>query len=56
MTQAFTQAIEAAVRRRPDQWMWMHRRWRHQPGRRPRLHRGSRAERRGPAPEAGTEA
>jgi KDO2-lipid IV(A) lauroyltransferase len=31
MTQAFTQAIEQAVRRQPEQWMWMHRRWRHRP-------------------------
>jgi KDO2-lipid IV(A) lauroyltransferase len=31
MTQAFTKAIEKAVRERPDQWMWMHRRWRRQP-------------------------
>jgi Kdo2-lipid IVA lauroyltransferase/acyltransferase len=31
MTQALTGAIERAVRERPDQWMWMHRRWRRQP-------------------------
>lgn len=31
MTQAFTARIEAAVRRRPDQWLWMHRRWRRRP-------------------------
>ena len=31
MTQAFTKAIEKAIRERPDQWMWMHRRWRRQP-------------------------
>jgi KDO2-lipid IV(A) lauroyltransferase len=31
-TQAFTKAIENAVRERPDLWMWMHRRWRRQPG------------------------
>ncbi|MFW6303390.1 MAG: lysophospholipid acyltransferase family protein [Candidatus Sumerlaeota bacterium] len=31
LTQAYTHEIERAVRRRPDQWMWMHRRWRHQP-------------------------
>ena len=31
MTQAFTKAIEKAVRERHDQWMWMHRRWRRQP-------------------------
>jgi KDO2-lipid IV(A) lauroyltransferase len=31
MTQALTRSIEQAVRRWPDQWAWMHRRWRHQP-------------------------
>jgi len=29
ITQAFTDRIEDIVRRYPDQWMWMHRRWRH---------------------------
>jgi KDO2-lipid IV(A) lauroyltransferase len=27
-TAAFDAAIEGAVRRRPDQWFWVHRRWR----------------------------
>ena len=31
MTQALTRSMEEAVRRWPDQWAWMHRRWRHQP-------------------------
>ncbi|HUT23784.1 MAG TPA: hypothetical protein VM492_05530, partial [Sumerlaeia bacterium] len=31
-TQAFTKAIENAVRERPDLWMWMQQRWRRQPG------------------------
>jgi KDO2-lipid IV(A) lauroyltransferase len=31
VSQAYTNAIEEAVRRRPDQWMWMHRRWRTEP-------------------------
>lgn len=30
-TAAMTQTIEAQVRRRPEQWVWMHRRWRRQP-------------------------
>jgi len=30
-TQAMTAAIEAQVRRVPEQWVWMHRRWRRQP-------------------------
>lgn len=31
ITQSFTDVIEQAVRDRPELWMWMHRRWRHQP-------------------------
>lgn len=30
-TAAFNRAIEAAVRREPGQWFWVHRRWRTQP-------------------------
>jgi KDO2-lipid IV(A) lauroyltransferase len=30
-TAAFTHAIESAVRRNPDQWLWMHRRWKTRP-------------------------
>lgn len=30
-TQAFTAVIEAAVRRRPDQWFWVHQRWKTKP-------------------------
>jgi KDO2-lipid IV(A) lauroyltransferase len=30
-TQAMTERIEAQVRRVPEQWVWMHRRWRRQP-------------------------
>ncbi|HVR98878.1 MAG TPA: lysophospholipid acyltransferase family protein [Thermoanaerobaculia bacterium] len=30
-TAAMTRAIEEQVRRRPEQWVWMHRRWRRQP-------------------------
>lgn len=32
MTQAYTRVIETQIRRRPEQWIWMHRRWLHQPG------------------------
>ncbi|MFQ5526847.1 MAG: lysophospholipid acyltransferase family protein [Thermoanaerobaculia bacterium] len=28
LTQAITKTIEDQIRRRPDQWVWMHRRWR----------------------------
>jgi KDO2-lipid IV(A) lauroyltransferase len=40
LTQRFTTAIEAIVRRDPEQYLWLHRRWKHQPkararGRRP---------------------
>lgn len=30
-TRAFNEAIEAAVRRTPDQWFWLHRRWKTRP-------------------------
>ena len=30
-TAAFTNAIEDAVRRNPEQWLWMHRRWKTRP-------------------------
>jgi KDO2-lipid IV(A) lauroyltransferase len=30
-TAAFNQALEAAIRRAPEQWLWMHARWRTQP-------------------------
>lgn len=32
LTAAMTARIEAQVRAHPEQWVWMHRRWRHQPG------------------------
>jgi KDO2-lipid IV(A) lauroyltransferase len=30
-TRAMTATIEAQVRRRPEQWVWLHRRWRRRP-------------------------
>lgn len=30
-TQHYTKMVEDAIRRTPDQWIWMHRRWRTQP-------------------------
>jgi KDO2-lipid IV(A) lauroyltransferase len=30
-TARFTAAIEGAVRRHPEQWLWMHRRWKTRP-------------------------
>jgi KDO2-lipid IV(A) lauroyltransferase len=30
-TAAFNAAIEAAIRRAPEQWLWMHARWRTRP-------------------------
>jgi KDO2-lipid IV(A) lauroyltransferase len=38
LTERFTRAIERLVRRHPEQYFWLHRRWKHQPPiRRPRL-------------------
>jgi KDO2-lipid IV(A) lauroyltransferase len=31
MTQRFTSALERLVRRHPEQYFWLHRRWKHQP-------------------------
>ena len=31
MTERYTQALERMVRRHPEQYFWLHRRWKHQP-------------------------
>ena len=31
ITQRFTSALEAVIRRNPEQYLWLHRRWKHQP-------------------------
>jgi KDO2-lipid IV(A) lauroyltransferase len=31
MTQRFTTALEGLIRTAPDQYFWLHRRWKHQP-------------------------
>lgn len=31
MTQRFTDALETLIRRHPEQYLWLHRRWKHQP-------------------------
>jgi KDO2-lipid IV(A) lauroyltransferase len=31
MTQRFTAALERVVRQAPEQYFWLHRRWKHQP-------------------------
>jgi len=31
ITQAYAAAVERAVRRRPEQYLWLHRRWKHSP-------------------------
>ncbi len=40
ITQTFTRALESAIRRWPEQYLWVHRRWKHRPkGERPRPER-----------------
>jgi KDO2-lipid IV(A) lauroyltransferase len=34
ITQRFTSALERAIRRAPEQYFWLHRRWKHQPPKR----------------------
>jgi KDO2-lipid IV(A) lauroyltransferase len=34
MTQRFTSALERLIRRHPEQYFWLHRRWKHQPQKR----------------------
>jgi KDO2-lipid IV(A) lauroyltransferase len=36
ITQRFTAALERLIRRRPEQYFWLHRRWKHQPRERAR--------------------
>ena len=31
ITQRFTSALEGMIRRHPEQYFWLHRRWKHQP-------------------------
>ena len=35
ITQRYTSALEQAVRRAPEQYFWLHRRWKSEPRKRP---------------------
>lgn len=37
MTQAYTRRLEGWIRQYPDQWVWIHDRWRHRPGQKIRV-------------------
>ena len=52
ITQAYTSAIEQIVRAQPEQYLWMHRRWKSQP-RSSSVLRGRRAESPGSSPDGG---
>jgi len=36
MTERFTAALERMIREHPEQYFWLHRRWKHQPKERAR--------------------
>ncbi len=38
LTQMFTSVVEEYVRRYPDQWLWIHRRWKTRPPREPEIY------------------
>lgn len=51
MTERFTRALERIVRRYPEQYLWLHRRWKHAPPTRKKTAKGASADQKEASPE-----